>query len=273
MPANDQVLAAFSGFFAQLATYHPQCPVLAGPAQQAITSLSVASTEFQPAQPLSLINEHVARSVTINYEYDPLNRLTSATYGDGTAFCYIYAAVGNVLEYTSTINGTSITTTYTYDAANQLLTATKDSTTWHYTYDGNGSLIQATPGDEILNGAKRYIYSAAGFLVKVETYTNSWQSQAEMASDGLGNRLEMTGYADGQSITTQYELDNGRVMSVSANDPSAGSRHYFVGMILMSPARPQAVQRGSVYTVTCLLQVGGENLPLVGACRKHWARQ
>jgi uncharacterized protein RhaS with RHS repeats len=48
-------------------------------------------------------------------------------YSNGIAFHYTYDAAGNVLEYTSTINGISTTTTYTYDDANQLLTATKDS--------------------------------------------------------------------------------------------------------------------------------------------------
>jgi uncharacterized repeat protein (TIGR01451 family) len=166
-----------------------------------------------------------ASDITIDYAYDALNRLTSATYSNGTAFHYTYDAAGNVLEYRYMVNGESSTVTYTYDAANQLLTAAKDSLVWHYTYDGNGSLIQATPGDELAAGAKRYTYSAAGLLVKVETYTDDWQPQAEMAYDGLGNRLEMTGYADpnnpgagGQSVTTQYALDNGRVLTATAGE-------------------------------------------------------
>ena len=44
-----------------------------------------------------------------------------------------------------------------------------------------------------------------------------------MRYDGLGNRLAMTGYAGGQSVTTQYELDNGRVLTAKAGDPSTGS--------------------------------------------------
>jgi RHS repeat-associated protein len=66
------------------------------------------------------------------------------------------------------------------------------------------------------NGAKRYTSTAAGFLLKVETYADSWHTQAEMTYDGLGNRLQMTAYADGQSLTTQYELDNDRVLSADA---------------------------------------------------------
>jgi len=37
-----------------------------------------------------------------------------------------------------------------------------------------------------------------------------------MVYDGLGNRLEMTGYADGQSVTTQYALDGSQVLTAKA---------------------------------------------------------
>jgi YD repeat-containing protein len=116
------------------------------------------------------------------------------------------------------LNGQTKTTSYTYDEANQLLTATQEGVTWRYTYDGNGSLIQITPGEDVANGAKRYRYNTAGFLVKVETYTTDWQPQAEMAYDGLGNRLAMTGYPDGQSVTTQYSLDSGQTLLASAGE-------------------------------------------------------
>jgi len=38
-----------------------------------------------------------------------------------------------------------------------------------------------------------------------------------MAYDGLGQRLSMTGFADGQSLTTQYALDGSRVLSADAD--------------------------------------------------------
>ena len=39
-----------------------------------------------------------------------------------------------------------------------------------------------------------------------------------MAYYGLGNRLEMTGYVGGQSVTTQYALDNGKVLPAAAGE-------------------------------------------------------
>ena len=149
------------------------------------------------------------QEVSIDYTYDALNRLISAEYSNGTAFAYTYDAVGNVLTYAETHYGQTTVTNYTYDAANQLLTAVEDETVWQYSYDGNGSLIQTNPGTEVANGSIRYIYNTAGYLTKVENYTTEWQTQSEMTYDGLGNRLEVTTYSDGEGNTTRFVLDGG----------------------------------------------------------------
>ena len=61
----------------------------------------------------------------------------------------------------------------------------------------------------------------------MELYDGStWQPQAEMAYDGLGNRLEMTAYAEGQSVNTRYVLDNGQVLAAIAG---ANSTFYLYG--------------------------------------------
>jgi len=157
--------------------------------------------------------------VSITYAYDPLNRLVDATYDNGTAFHYTYDPAGNVLEYVSTIGGQTLTTGYTYDAANQLLSGTQDGVTWNYDYDGNGSLIESTPAGGNLTGASRYTYNTAGFLVGVENHDGTdWQAQAGMVYDGLGNRLSMTAWAEEVSATTNYELENGRVLTATAGD-------------------------------------------------------
>ncbi len=168
------------------------------------------------------------QEVSIDYTYDALNRLTSATYSNGTKFAYTYDAAGNVLTYAATHYGLTTTTTYTYDEANQLLTATDPSTTtstgsgqaWQYTYDGNGSLLQSDPGAGAANGSTRYTYNTAGYLVKVETYATDWQTQSEMKYDGLGNRLEMTTYVDGTASTTRYQLDNGQTLAAIGAESS-----------------------------------------------------
>jgi RHS repeat-associated protein len=66
--------------------------------------------------------------------------------------------------------------------------------------------------------SRRFSYDAAGFLVAVEAHDgSSWTSQAQMDYDGLGQRLSMTGFAGGQSLTTQYVLDGLRVLSADAD--------------------------------------------------------
>ena len=151
--------------------------------------------------------------------YDALKRLTAASYSDGPDFSYTYDAAGNTLQLGKTIAGQTSTTVYTYDIANQLATAQEGSgTAWQYQYDGNGSLVETTPGDQAGNGAKRYSYNTAGQLTNVETHDGSaYQPQAEMAYDGLGQRLSLTGRQAGQSLTTRYLLDGSQTLAATAN--------------------------------------------------------
>jgi YD repeat-containing protein len=138
------------------------------------------------------------------------------------AFHYSYDAAGNVLAYTRVVDGISTVTSYTYDDANQLLTAAEGETTWYYTYDNNGSLVMSSPIQGEASGATRNTYNKAGYLVKVEGHDGTaWQTQAEMRYDGLGNRLEMTSYADGVSETIRYQLDNGQPLAAVGTESTS----------------------------------------------------
>jgi RHS repeat-associated protein len=144
----------------------------------------------------------------IDYAYDPLNRLVEAAYSTGELFTYSYNAVGSTLEYSRTIAALTTVTAYTYNPAYQLLTAQESGgPLWSYTYDGKGQLIEASP-DTGLAGARRYNYSTAGYLTQVEAHDGAaFQLQAEMAYNGLGDRLSLTAFQGGGSITTEYALD------------------------------------------------------------------
>ena len=151
--------------------------------------------------------------LTIDYTYDALHRLKSAEYSDGRSFNYTYDANGNTLEASADLGTGAITTTYTYDAASQLVTAQADSTTWHYEYDANGSLTQVLPNGAETSGAKRYTYNAAGYLTQVESHNGTgWTSQAEMSYNGLGVRL--TSSASG--VTTQYASDGQMPLTITS---------------------------------------------------------
>lgn len=156
------------------------------------------ATQIPPAGPL-----------TINYTYDALHRLKKADYSDGRLFSYIYDANGNTL----TASTESSSTSYTYDAANQLVTAQADVTVWHYVYDADGNLTEVLPNGNEANGAKRYTYNAAGYLVKVESHDASgWSTQSEIIYNGLGTR--MTTSASG--VTSQYASDGQLPLAISS---------------------------------------------------------
>ena len=87
-----------------------------------------------------------------NYTYDALNRLTkevvdtSVSMGDFTNE-YVLDLVGNRTEKIDTKEGQSpVTTTYSYNARDQLLSETDGSTTNNYGFDSNGSLTSQSGG-------------------------------------------------------------------------------------------------------------------------------
>jgi hypothetical protein len=80
----------------------------------------------------------------------------------------------------------------------------------------------SSPSQGEANGATRNTYNKAGYLVKVEGHNGTaWQTQAEMRYDGLGNRLEMTSYADGVSETIRYQLDNGQPLAAVGTESTS----------------------------------------------------
>ena len=111
-----------------------------------------------------------------------------------------------------------VTTTYTYDAASQLVTAQADAPAWHYVYDENGSLVEVLPGGNEASGAKQYAYNAAGYLIQVESHDGSgWNVQSEMTYNGMGVR--MTSRAS--RITTHYVSDGQLPLAISSDDRQA----------------------------------------------------
>jgi YD repeat-containing protein len=129
-----------------------------------------------------------------------------------------------VLTRTQTVLSVMVVTTYTYNAANQLVTAKSDNspTVWHYAYDQNGSLTDVTPDGSPGSGALRYTCNAALQLVQVERHDDSdYELVSEMLYDGLGQRRQMTAWEGGLSATTTYAVDSQRGGAVLAAEPEA----------------------------------------------------
>ncbi len=75
-------------------------------------------------------------ALSVSFGYDPLDRLTSATYSDGQGLTYGYDAAGNRLSENKSPGGT-ISYTYATDS-NRLQTVNSLS----QTYDANGNMIE-----------------------------------------------------------------------------------------------------------------------------------
>jgi RHS repeat-associated protein len=134
--------------------------------------------------------------VTIDYTYDPLNRLTAADYSDETFFHYQYDAVGNRLQLDSSQDGV---VTYQYDAANRLIEAGGVA----YTWDANGNLLS--------DGTSTYTYNYANMLASVDQEEVVY----EYLYSGLGERLQQTI----NGVSTNYTLDiNTGLTQVLADD-------------------------------------------------------
>ena len=118
-----------------------------------------------PLLPLPNLPLQQTASLTIDYTYDALHRLTSATYSDGRSFQYIYDPAGNVLELQQNLGPGTVTTTYSYNTTNELVTAQVDGTTWNYTYDANGSLTEVLP-----NGNPGTVQNVIPIMLQVTSY-------------------------------------------------------------------------------------------------------
>lgn len=179
-------------------------------------------------------------NVSETYGYDGLHRLNSAVRSGniildgkpshlGWKMSYEYDKVGNRTKWTTDDNPftnnpkDNFTTTYTYNAANQL-TQTKvvakqrpDNVTIDYSYDKNGNRINKleTP----LTGVKRgtaYAYDPENRLVTAQDYQINGAAKridravTTLAYDGLGRRLAQTydpKVAGGGAKRVEYTFD------------------------------------------------------------------
>jgi len=173
-------------------------------------------------------------ATVIHYTYDPLSRLTGATYSGAYTytFAYAYDEVGNCTVQTRTVTST-VVTTYTYDVANRLVTAktSGDPNVWHYTSDANGNLVEVTPnGTTPTAGALRYTYDQANRLTLVEKHDGTaYQSQASMVYNSGGQRLRITAWQGGLSITSTYVVDSQASGAVLAATTDGQTTYYVHG--------------------------------------------
>ena len=157
-----------------------------------------------------VVNEYGWRNpavVTETYSYDGLRRLAGMQDSEGVAMAYAYDKVGNRLEWTTNDDLTSQTpfdgfsATYTYNAANQLTTATidadqhPDAGTFTFAYDRNGNRINREwtgPQGPPIQGTD-YTFDLENRLIAAQDYqlNNNRVDRAltTLEYDGSGRRL------------------------------------------------------------------------------------
>ena len=116
-------------------------------------------------------------TVIIDYEYDPLYRLTEANYSVGQVYTYTYDAANNRLA--AGLNGSQVTT-YTYDIANRLTQVDEQP----YTYDDNGNLLSDGTYTYTYDTANRLVELADGISTKTYEYNGDGVRIAQI-EDGL----------------------------------------------------------------------------------------
>jgi RHS repeat-associated protein len=164
-------------------------------------------------------------AITVNYAYDGLNRLISASSSNATSGVnyyqtYTYDPVGNLLSgpagtytyagggytdpdaATKIVNGTS-TTTFTYDNDGNLTNASSGFT---YAWDYNNHLLTASSS----NSTSTYGYDYTGARVSV-------------ANGGAATYYPETTYNVNSSTITKNIFADGLLVSTIANTTSTGS--------------------------------------------------
>ncbi len=159
----------------------------------------------------SVAVEPVLVTTTIRYTYDPLQRLTGASYSGGYTytFAYEYDAVGDRTVSTQTITSTLVTT-YTYDTANRLTAVNSQA----YTWDANGNLTN--------DGSKVYTYTQANRLSAVTAPGLTWSA----TYNGDGARLKQT---TNSSVTT-YTLDLAAPLVTVLAERNGSTKQYLYGL-------------------------------------------
>jgi YD repeat-containing protein len=158
-------------------------PANSATATQTATATATATTTATPvATPITR---------TIGYTYDGLQWLTGAVESPGSSFAYSYDLAGNRTGVT--VDGTAVLTN-TYDAADQVVGWTYDAAgnltndgTTSYGYDATNDLTGTTTTGQ----SRAYTYNGGGIIYTVGTPDATWAEEGalqDMPSDRAASR-------------------------------------------------------------------------------------
>ncbi|MEA2236958.1 MAG: hypothetical protein QOC81_1682 [Thermoanaerobaculia bacterium] len=132
------------------------------------------------------------------YRYDNVDRVTETNYADGSFERFGYDLGGNRKSLTSEAG----TTTYSYDNANQMLSAGSDS----LSYDGNGNVITKTTSQ----GTTTFAYDAKNRVASIGGAVGSEVNRYSVD----GRRTQITGASVEGEIRPQYDLNGNAVIDL-----------------------------------------------------------
>jgi YD repeat-containing protein len=149
-------------------------------------------------------------TTTAEYTYDALNRLTKeevdvSTVGQDYTKEYTLELVGNRTKLVESKEGQPpVTTTNTYNARDQLLTATTGAVTITYSYDSNGSLIMQVGGGD----TSTFDWDLRGRMIGATVSRSGTTTVAEYRYTPAGIRSSVTETVNGgQPTTTLHIID------------------------------------------------------------------
>lgn len=166
--------------------------------------------------PTKVSDSTLGAASPVTYTYDEANRVTKATYNDGTGQSYGYDAAGNRTSLTAFTSSSSTTTSATYDAAGRL--ATNGTAT--YSYDNDGNRTGVTDGST----TTAYTYDQADRLTTQDACASSSCTLSTYSYNGDG-MLTTRGVTSGSpTTTTSYVWD-----PLSQTLLSDGANEYVTG--------------------------------------------
>jgi RHS repeat-associated protein len=177
---------------------------------------------------------------TLNYTYDSMGRLLSATNPGGSVDKYKYDTAGNRIQLTQVTGTTSKTTTYKYNAADQLLSTLQGTIKTTFVYGKNGNLAKRTQGTAVTS----YTYNFANELISVANGTTT----ANYMYNGDGFRVAKGVTTGTTTNTTQYVLSPTRLPQVMEEITASGTTDNLYGTSLLASSVLSSPDSPSYYS-------------------------
>jgi len=166
----------------------------------------------------------VLDSGTTQYQYDSMQRLVSVHYPDGVVTFYVYDGAGNRTSMVTLSNGQTTSTTYHYNAADELISSQKGAAITTYTYDKDGNMLSQQSGQSKIS----YQYNAMGELVSVsDGYTTTHYTY-----NGDGFRVGQRVTSSKGTATTSYLLSPTQMPQILEEYSSTGMSDNLYGLSL-----------------------------------------